>query len=133
MLLGYAIECAFKGLWVKKGNKIVQGGRYVGVPKCQDHNLVQLSGAVGLSPSKTETDVLHRLTKFVKFAGRYPVAQKPEEMQPYKISVVGRVDIGFFSKRDFRTAQSILNKAISLISGKKRRAHRFQTMTTHTT
>ena len=34
MLLGYAIECALKGLWVKSGNKIVQGGRYVGIPKC---------------------------------------------------------------------------------------------------
>ena len=126
MLLGYAIECALKGLWVKKGNKIVQGGKYVGVAKCPDHDLVQLSGAVGFSPTTTETDVLHRLSKFVKFAGRYPVAKRPDEMQPYETPVIGRVDVGFFSKRDFRTAQSILNKIVSLISGKKRRAHRFE-------
>jgi len=126
MLLGYAIECALKGLWVKKGNQIVQSGQYVGVAKCRDHDLVQLSGAVCFSPTKTESDVLQRLSKFVKFAGRYPVPKRPDEMQPYETPVIGRIDVGFFSKRDFRTAQSILNKIVSLISGKKRRVHGFE-------
>lgn len=123
MLMGYAIECALKGLWVKKGNKIVdeEKGKYVGVGKSQDHELVQLSRAVGFSLTKTETDVLQRLSKFVRFAGRYPVAKKADEMQPYELPVIGKVDVGFFSKRDFRTVQSILNKVISQISGKKRR------------
>jgi hypothetical protein len=121
MLLGYAIECALKGLWVKKGNKVVENGKYVGVGKGKDHDLVQLSRAVGFSPTMTETDVLHRLSKFLRFAGRYPVAKKPDEMQPYEVSMIGKVDVGFFSKRDFRTVQSILNKIISQISGKKRR------------
>lgn len=121
MLLGYAIECGLKGLWVKKGNKIVQGGKYVGVAKCRDHDLVQLSGAVGFSATVAETGVLRRLSKFVTFAGRYPVAKRPDEMKPYEGSVIGKIDVGFFSKRDFRTAQSILNKIISQISGKKRR------------
>lgn len=122
MLLGYAIECALKGLWVKKGNRIVENGKYVGVRKGQDHNLAELSLAVGFSATVTETDVLHRLSKFVRFAGRYPVARRPDEMQPYEESVIRKVDVGFFSKRDFRTAQSILNKIVSRISGKKRRA-----------
>jgi hypothetical protein len=68
-----------------------------------------------------ETDVLQHLSKFVRFAGRYPVAKTPDEMRPLEIPVVGKVDVGFFSKRDFRTAQSTLNKIISQISGKKRR------------
>jgi hypothetical protein len=41
MLLAYAIECAFKGLWVKNGNKIVMGGKYVGVAGAKDHDLMQ--------------------------------------------------------------------------------------------
>lgn len=122
MLLGYAIECALKGLWVKKGNKVVQNGKYVRVGRGQDHDLVQLSRTVGFSPTMTETDVLHRLSKFVKFVGRYPVAKRPDEMQPYEVSVIGKVDVGFFSKWDFRTTQSTLNKIVNQISGKKRRA-----------
>jgi hypothetical protein len=122
MLLGYAIECALKGLWVKKGNKIVIDGKYARVAGAKDHDLMQLSKAVAFLPTIAEGDVLHRLSKFVKFAGRYPVAKTPDEMRPCEMSVIGKVDVGFFSKRDFRTAQSILNKIISQISGKKRRA-----------
>jgi len=124
MLMGYAIECALKALWVKKGNKVVdvKKGKYVGVGKSQHHELVQLSHAVGFSLTMTETDVLYRLSKFVRFAGRYPVAKRPDEMRPYEVPVIGKVDVGFFSKRDFRTVQSILNKIISQVSGKKRRA-----------
>jgi hypothetical protein len=96
MLLGYTIECALKGLWVKKGNKVVQNGKYVGVGRGQDHDLVQLSRTVGFSPTMTETDVLHRLSKFVKFAGRYPVAKRSGEMQPYEVSVIGKVAVGHF-------------------------------------
>jgi hypothetical protein len=121
MLFGYAIECALKGLWVKKGNKIVLNGKYVGVSGSKDHDLVGLSKAVGFSPTTAEADVLQRLSKFVRFAGRYPIAKTPDEMRPHEMPVIGKIDVGFFSKRDFRTAQSMLNKIISQISGKKRR------------
>lgn len=108
MLIGYAIECALKGLWVKKGNKIVQNGKYIRVPGTRDHDLVQLSRQVGFSPSKLEADVLERISKFVTFAGRYPIAKTPEAMQPNQRDGFGPVDVGFFPKRDFRTANSIL-------------------------
>lgn len=122
MLIGYAIECALKGLWVKKGNRIVHCGKYIRVPHTHDYDLVELSRQVGFSPSKLETEVLTRLSKFVTFAGRYPIAKTPDVMRPYQLDGIGPVDVSFFSKRDFRTANSILNKIVSLISGKKRRA-----------
>ncbi len=122
MLLAYAIECALKGLWVRNGNKIVMGGRYVGVTGAKDHDLMQLSKAAGFLPTMAETEVLQRLSKFVRFAGRYPVAKTPDEMRPQGVSLIGKIDVGFFSKRDFRTTQSTLNKIVSQISGKKRRA-----------
>jgi hypothetical protein len=122
MLLGYAIECALKGLWVKKGNKIVHSGKYVRVPGARDHDLFHLALRVGFSPSELEADVLARMSEFVTFAGRYPIAKTPDAMQPNQHSGFGPVDVCFFSKQDFRTANSILNKVISLISGKKQRA-----------
>ena len=122
MLIGYAIECALKGLWIKKGNTIVRRGRYVRVPGARDHDLVQLARQVGFSASNLEADVLGGMSKFATFAGRYPIAKTPDAMQPNQLDGFGPVDVCFFSKRDFRTANSILNKVITLISGKKRRA-----------
>lgn len=122
MLIGYAIECALKGLWCKRGNVIVRGGRYIGIPGAGDHTLVQLAQKVGFTPSKAEENVLSRIAKFIVFAGRYPISKKSNEMLPSGLPGLRSVDVGFFSKQDFRTANAILNKVISLISGKKRPA-----------
>jgi hypothetical protein len=122
MLLGYAIECAMKCYWVKRGNKMVRNGKFVGVSGAgAEHNLVQLAKLVGFTPTQREADVLTRLAKFIRFAGRYPIAKNPEDMAPRETVGLGKIDIGFFSKADFRTCLSILNKLMSLISGKKRR------------
>jgi hypothetical protein len=129
MLLGYAIECAMKCYWVKCGHPMIQDGKFIGVPATGDgHNLVQLSKVVGFTPTRRETDVLTRLAKFIRFAGRYPISKNPDEMAPREIDGLGKIDIGFFSKADFRTCLSILNKVMSLISGKKQRT--FQTLGT---
>lgn len=40
MLLGYAIECVMKCYWVKRGNNMVQNGKFIGVPGAgAEHNL----------------------------------------------------------------------------------------------
>ena len=122
MLLGYAIECAMKCYWVRRGNKIVKNGKFIGVPGAgADHNLVQLAKIVGFTPNPRESAVLTRLAKFIRFAGRYPIAKLPQDMAPREIDGLGKIDIGFFSKADFRTCLSILNKLMTMISGKKRR------------
>ena len=118
MLLGYAVECALKALWVRKeGNDLIRNGKYVGVTGAGDHNLVQLAQQAGFSPTAVEAQVMRRLTKFAMFAGRYPVARTAEEMRPDGLT---KTDVGFFSKRDFRFAESILNKVWGQVSGKKR-------------
>lgn len=119
MLLGYAVECALKALWVRaEGNNLIRNGKYVGVTGAGDHNLVQLAQQAGFIPTAVEVQVLRRLTKFAMFAGRYPVARTAEEMRPDGLT---KTDVGFFSKRDFRFAESILNKLSARLSGKKRR------------
>jgi hypothetical protein len=119
MLMGYAIECGLKGIWVRRGHKFVLNGKYQGVGN--DHNLIALAQKVGFQTTPLEADVLKRLSKFSRFAGRYPISKASEEMAPYDVPSVGKVDVGFFSKRDFRIAQSLINKVISQMSGKKRR------------
>jgi hypothetical protein len=118
MLLGYAVECVLKALWVrKKGNDLIRNGKYVGVKGARDHNLVQLAQQAGFALTVAETQVMRRLTKFAMFAGRYPVARTPEEMRPDGLTTT---DVGFFSKRDFRVAESVLNKVRGQVCGKKR-------------
>jgi len=121
MLVGYALECALKALWVKKSNKLVEGSRYKRIQTVGDHDIVGLAAAVGYAPTSKEKNVLARLSKFAVFAGRYPVGKTPETMKPSDDMYLNRVDVGYFSKQDFRVAQSVLNKIISLVSGKKRR------------
>jgi hypothetical protein len=122
MLTGYAIECSLKCLWVKTGHRIVEKGKFIGVRGAgSDHNLIQLASAVGFAPNTRERDVLARLSKFIRFAGRYPIAKGPTEMSPMEVDGLGKLDVGYFSKADFRTCLSILNKIMTMISGKKRR------------
>lgn len=114
MLLGYAIECALKGLWVKCGNELIKNGRYIGVPNAGDHQLGQLarivSGPAGVMVNTTEYGVLDRLSAFVLFAGRYPVPLKPEQMEPISVPGWGKQVPHFFSNDDFQTAELLLNR-----------------------
>lgn len=117
MLLGYSLECLFKALWLRNGNELVRDGRYIGVKGANDHDLVQLARASKFSPTPNELAVLKRLTNFLRFAGRYPVGKTAGDMRPDELT---QSDVGFFSKREFRTAESLLNKVGSAVSGKKR-------------
>jgi hypothetical protein len=53
MLLGYAVECGLKALWLRTGKDLIRGGKYRGVNGAQDHNLVQLANVVGLLTMRT--------------------------------------------------------------------------------
>jgi hypothetical protein len=121
MLMSYAIECALKARWLKSGNRLVVNGKFENIPGVKHHDLVQLSAAVGFLPTAEERNVLGRLSKFALFGGRYPVAKRVEMMLPHDALGLERVDVGYFSRRDFRITQSVLNKVIGLVSGKKRR------------
>lgn len=119
MLLAYALECHFKALYLRRGNELVSAGKYVGVNGANDHDLLQLAHVTKFVPTKAEGDVLQRLSKFLRFAGRYPVGKTAGDMEPNALT---DSDVGFFSKRDFRIAESLLNKVGSAVSGKKRSA-----------
>ena len=74
------MECLFKALWLKGGNRLVENGKFKPVPKAGGHNLVQLARANGLSPSPVETDVLRRLSHFIEYGGRYPIPKEPSQL-----------------------------------------------------
>jgi hypothetical protein len=74
MLQGFAVECLLKGMWVKKGNKIVSGGKQINIPGVKgQHDLQKLAKAVGFTITEEQKDILKRLTFFIKLAGSYPI------------------------------------------------------------
>jgi hypothetical protein len=81
MLSGMAMECLLKAVWVKQGHNLVEDGKYVSIPGAGDHDLVQLAGAVGLTLSDLEKDVLRRLSHFIEYGGRYPIPKNAEQLR----------------------------------------------------
>src|SRR5262245_27696031 len=89
MLLRLALECLLEGVWIKnnqawldKNNdfSLTNDGKYVGIPGAGDHELKQLADAARVTVSKEESALLDRLTAFVKYAGRYPIATTHQQM-----------------------------------------------------
>ena len=81
MLRGMAIECLLKALWVKRGHKLVEDGKYTSVPGAGAHDLVQLAGVLQLTMSDLEKDLLRRLSHFIEYGGRYPVPKNAEKLR----------------------------------------------------
>jgi hypothetical protein len=76
MLRGFAVECLLKAVWVRRGGTVCVDGKYVGVKGANDHDLVQLCDANGLSFTEPERNVLKRLSLFTTSVGRYPVPKR---------------------------------------------------------
>ena len=107
MLLGFAIECLLKGMWIKKHQPwidenrqhgLTKNGKFVGIPGAGDHDLKQLADAVQVTVSNEETDVLQRLSAFIMYAGRYPVSMRWQQMRPTKTKKGGAVSPNFFQQ-----------------------------------
>ena len=115
MLLGLAIECLLKGIWIKshkawldknKDFSLTKNGQYVGIPGAGDHELLQLARASKVKLSVREGFLLGRLTDFVKYAGRYPIPTRVEQAQPIK-SDGKRVSRRYLSGAQLRLAENL--------------------------
>jgi len=74
MIRGFALECFFKALWVKKGNQLASGGKLQPIKGAAPHDLLQLADTVAFQCGPNERDVLKRLSLFTTSVGRYPIA-----------------------------------------------------------
>ncbi len=97
MLAGMAMECLFKAVWVKRGNKLAEDGLAVRVRGAGSHDLVQLAEVLQLTLSDLEKDVLRRLSYFISAGGRYPVPKDAEELRLTRTPRGGRAMAGHWS------------------------------------
>ena len=120
MLLGMALECLLKGIYIKrhrvwadpaKEHALVKDGKYVRVKDAGDHDLVQLAKAAGVTLSQSERSILTRLTDFIEYAGRYPISKRVEKMRPVK--TVAR---GYITSAELEMAETLTNKLMQKIT-----------------
>jgi hypothetical protein len=119
MLLGLALECLLKGMWIKnkkawleenKEFSLTKNGKYVRIPRVGDHELLRLANAAGVKLSSNEAALLERLAAFVKYAGRYPIATTPEQMMR-KTNPAGRaLSPKFISPEELELAEQLCSR-----------------------
>jgi len=78
MLAGLAIEVLAKALLVRENPRLIVYGKWKG----STHNLVSLVARTNLPIKPEEREVLSQLSGFVKFAGRYPIPTRSEDLTP---------------------------------------------------
>ncbi len=79
LLYGLALENLFKGLIIQGGASVIANWR-IRFGGGSGHNLVSLAAKAPVSLSADEEDLVRRLTRYVEWAGRYPVAKSPDHM-----------------------------------------------------
>ena len=114
MLLGMALECLLKGMWIKKHKAwknttlgLTFGGKKPRIRGVGDHELRQLSDAAGVTLTAAEQALLQRLSAFVKFAGRYPIPMTAAEMRPVATGSGQTAVPGFISTEELHLAEAL--------------------------
>ena len=116
MLLGMALECLFKGMYIKRhrvweeadrAHALVRNGQYVGVPGAGDHQLIPLADAAGVTLNQQERSVVARLTDFILFAGRYPIPVRVENMKPIRAAGGQTVARGYITTEQLEMAEEL--------------------------
>ena len=110
MLLGMALECLLKGMYIRRRHALVKDGEYVGVKDAGAHQLLQFADAAGVTLSQPERSILTRLTDFIKYAGRYPISRRVKEMRPVKTPDRRTVARGYISGAELERAETLTNR-----------------------
>ena len=129
MLLGMALECLLKGIYIKryrvwadptKEHALTKDGDYAKVKGAGDHDLPQLVDAAGVTVSPSERSILARLTDFIVYAGRYPISKQVKDMEPVKTPDGHTVARDYISSAELEMAETLTNRLMKEITSGRR-------------
>ena len=83
MIRAFALECLIKALWLKNGNILYQGEKYVGIDGMKLHHLSRMFEAVGIILSDEKRNLLDRLSAVSVADGCYPFPSKRDQFDKY--------------------------------------------------
>ena len=119
MLMGMALECLLKGMWIKnhqawsplnRHHALTKDGKLVRKPGAGDHNLEQLAKIAEVVVSQNEKIILQRLSRFILFAGRYPIPTTWEQTRPVRSVIGERVSPRFFAGTEMEIARNLVER-----------------------
>lgn len=127
MLLGYAVECAIKGLYVKAGNEMAgPNGVLHHIPGFKSHNLRMMATTGKLNLSDNELKALDWLSGYIKHLGRYPIPAKAKHLEApegygFEISVYenGTTKIHSTDSDHLAVAEALIVKLVEQLQPKK--------------
>jgi hypothetical protein len=112
LLVGYALECILKGLWVKEGHILVRDGKVIRIPGVGDHDLLPLAHKVGVPLKRHEADVVNRLSYFVRAVGRYPIPMSAHEILPRRVRGRGAQNPEKLTADEWQIARETTNRLL---------------------
>jgi hypothetical protein len=84
MLQGYVLEDLLNSWYLKNGGQLYDSkGKFCLKGKTRNHNLIALADAIGYSLDTRFHKMADRLTRFVRWAGRYPCGLTDEETSAF--------------------------------------------------
>jgi hypothetical protein len=119
LLLGLALECLLKALWIKsrkawldehKEFSLTRDGKYIGIPKVKDHDLLAIANAANLKATAKERAVLGRLSGFVLFAGRYPIAKTVDLTRPRRTGRGPKTARGYITMSELAIGEDLAKR-----------------------
>ena len=119
LLLGLALECLLKALWIKshkawldkhKEFSLTRNGEYVGIPNVNDHDLLAIANAANLKVTSKEKAVLARLSGFVLFAGRYPIAKTAALTRPRRTGSGPKIARKYITMSELALAEALARR-----------------------
>jgi hypothetical protein len=116
MLSGMALENLLKSYMFRQGQPAASGGKLERT--LRTHNLTELAARAGFTVTSEEEDLLARLTAFIVWAGRYPLATSSAAHAPFSPSGTAQ---GTFPKpsskgTDRATFDALFARLLALVS-----------------
>ncbi|MGO9620239.1 MAG: hypothetical protein ACLPT6_02390 [Desulfobaccales bacterium] len=120
LLNGLAIENLLKGLWVKTNNPVVVVNGNL-INELKTHKVITLIKDVNLKGVKftlsdEERDLMVRLEKYVKWAGRYPIPKHSQELDPQPLQDGTKFPLCFRFNYDENLISSIIKRLETLLN-----------------
>lgn len=114
-MYGFAVENLLKALWIKRGNKIVINGKFVGPTGVKGHDLPKLAKLVDFETSKEEGLVLCSLKIKIVSSARYPIGTSWSKQCYVRLDNGGFKNLVTLNDKDIPHIESIAAKLIKIL------------------
>jgi hypothetical protein len=113
LLLGCALECIFKGMWVARGQTLVRDGKLVKIPNTGAHQLGPLARETKAEITQEEYSIIDALSYFILATGRYPIPREATDLGQWRKDLWdSEMPPDLFDDEEWDTARAITRRLL---------------------